>query len=234
MKNNYINYRKTNNYFRKKNNEGFAADKQGNLKQRPQFAKKDYDKELVKSIKDGGLFTKFIMSGLDLIITSTITFTNTIFRICFKDGFNSLISNEDSLGKISKKELAKSSVYIDLIYFRYLLTLVCPPIGVFLSKGIRYGWFNILVTSVLCYLNYFVGIIYAFLICFSNKYAEIYFNKEKLNLEKYKIELKNENIDLDARKYNLLAMLVLIFLTFLGIFGLVKLFSKINIIKNKN
>ncbi len=42
------------------------------------------DKELVKSIKDGGLFTKFIMSGLDLIITSTITFTNTIFRICFK------------------------------------------------------------------------------------------------------------------------------------------------------
>lgn len=223
--------KKKNNYLKQKINEGFVADKNGNLKRRPEFAKKDYDKELIKSIKEGGLFTKFVMSGLDLIVSSTIYLINTLVRICFKDGFNSLVSNEDSLGKISKKELARSSVYIDLIYFRYILTLVCPPIGVFLSKGLRYGWFNILVTCILCYLNYFVGIVYAYLICFNNKYAEIYFNKEKLNLEKYKKELKNENIDLDARKYNLLAMIVLIFLTFIGIFGLAKLFSKISVIK---
>ena len=151
---------------------------------------------------------------------------NETLKIFFDFGFNYLPATE-SVGKITKKELAKSSVYVDYIYLRYVITLVFPPIGIFLSKGIKYGWVNILIASFLCYLNYFIAIIYAFVITFNNKYADLYIQSERNKLQKFKKELKEEdNIDLDKRRSNLLAILVILVILLFVIFSVLKLFNK--------
>ena len=58
---------------------------------------------------------------------------------------------------------------------RYFITILYPPFGVFLNKGI-YGWFNIFIAFILCYIHYVLGIIYAFIICSRNRYADLYEN----------------------------------------------------------
>lgn len=206
--------------------EGFVADKNGNLKRRQDFVVKKNDNEILQEIKEGNVFGQFVISGIDLVVNNTIKMFNNIFVFCFKDGFNSM-SNTSDIGNINKEELARSSLYIDYVYLRYLITLILPPIGIFLSKGIKYGWVNILIASILCYINYIVAIIYAFVITFHNKYADMYFNKQKKNLQKYKTELKEiDNIDLDKRKRNLLSIFVLLVI-FLGmVYGIIKLFNK--------
>jgi len=57
------------------------------------------------------------------------------------------------------------------------MTVMMPPFGVFLSKGI-YGWFNILVCMILTYVHYLVGIVYAIVITMRNRYADQYEDKQ--------------------------------------------------------
>lgn len=57
--------------------------------------------------------------------------------------------------------------------FRLALTILTPPIGVFLSKGVK-GWFSMIITVIICYFNYFIGIIYAIVITMNSKYADKY------------------------------------------------------------
>jgi uncharacterized membrane protein YqaE (UPF0057 family) len=59
------------------------------------------------------------------------------------------------------------------------MTVLMPPFGVFLSKGM-YGWFNILVCILLTYMNYLAGIVYAFVITMRNRYADQYEDHEMI------------------------------------------------------
>tara|TARA_B100000927_G_scaffold193578_1_gene156133 strand:- start:26 stop:673 length:648 start_codon:yes stop_codon:yes gene_type:complete len=63
---------------------------------------------------------------------------------------------------------------------RYLITLLVPPLGVYLSKGLM-GWFNIIITFILTYIHFFLGAIYAFVITHRNRYADRY---EKVEYER--------------------------------------------------
>lgn len=58
-------------------------------------------------------------------------------------------------------------------YPRYIMTVLLPPIGVFMGKGL-YGTFNVFVCLIITYVNYFAGIIYAFIITNRNRYADQY------------------------------------------------------------
>jgi uncharacterized membrane protein YqaE (UPF0057 family) len=73
---------------------------------------------------------------------------------------------------------------ISLKFFRYTMTVLMPPMGIFLSKGL-YGWFNIIVCAVITYINFLAGIIYAFVITMRNRYADQY--------EEYQIKKAIEN-----------------------------------------
>ena len=48
-----------------------------------------------------------------------------------------------------------------------------PPIGIFMSKGL-YGWVNILLSIMLMYISYPIGIIYGMLISFNSYYSDYY------------------------------------------------------------
>jgi uncharacterized membrane protein YqaE (UPF0057 family) len=120
---------------------------------------------LILSLVDmvSSLFIKLLVLLLQL---STIAFdwvNNLIFG-----NFKGLIPNEIKKGKV-----------ISMKWFRYAMTVLMPPFGVFLSKGV-YGWFNILVCVILTYINYLLGIIYAFVITMRNRYADQYEDNEMI------------------------------------------------------
>jgi uncharacterized membrane protein YqaE (UPF0057 family) len=53
------------------------------------------------------------------------------------------------------------------------MTVLMPPVGVFMGKGC-YGVFNVFICLVLTYINYLAGIVYAFVITMRNRYADQY------------------------------------------------------------
>jgi uncharacterized membrane protein YqaE (UPF0057 family) len=128
--------------------------------------------QLTKLVGRPGPITGILLSILDAITTflirivlllmqiSTIAF-DWVMNLIFGN-FSAIIPNAIRKGKV-----------ISLKWFRYAMTIMMPPFGVFLSKGI-YGWFNILVCGVLTYINFLLGIIYAFVITMRNRYADQY------------------------------------------------------------
>ena len=80
--------------------------------------------------------------------------------------FNGIIPSSLKQGKV-----------VSMKWFRYAMTVLMPPFGVFLNKGI-YGWFNILVCMLLTYINYLLGIVYAIVITMRNRYADQYEDKQ--------------------------------------------------------
>ena len=56
----------------------------------------------------------------------------------------------------------------DMWYVRTIITILFPPLGVFMAKGL-YGMGDIVMTSILTTLFYFPGLIYAFAVISSSK-----------------------------------------------------------------
>jgi len=71
---------------------------------------------------------------------------------------------------IIPKSFKKGKV-ITTKFFRYTLNVLMPPFGIMLSKGV-FGWFSILVCTLITYVNFFAGIVYAFVITSRNRYAD--------------------------------------------------------------
>ena len=99
-----------------------------------------------------------------LLQISSLAFDFT-YNLIFGN-FNGIIPGDLKKGKI-----------VSMKWFRYAMTVMMPPFGVFLNKGI-YGWFNILVCILLTYVNYLVGIIYAIVITMRNRYADQYEDRQ--------------------------------------------------------
>jgi len=58
-------------------------------------------------------------------------------------------------------------------FMRYVMTILLPPIGVFMGKGM-YGIFNVFICLIITYINYIAGIVYAIVITMRNRYADQY------------------------------------------------------------
>lgn len=106
--------------------------------------------------------------------------------------------------------------------FRYIITLLMPPVGVLMGKGL-YGWFNMLITMILCYVSYPLGIIYAFIITADNRYADRF---EKTDIARVKQIQQAARSD-DEEEANMYAFLgtaafvvlfLVVFITFLSYF----------------
>ena len=81
-----------------------------------------------------------------------------------KNQNNSLLFWNGIQGKHYNKctgKCKKTAGGIDLWYFRTLLTILFPPLGIFLAKGFS-GIKQILICCILTMCFYFPGLIYAF------------------------------------------------------------------------
>ena len=134
--------------------------------------------QLTKLVGRPGPITGIVLSAVDAITTLFIKFMVLLLQIStiafdwvnnmIFGNFKGLIPNEIKRGKV-----------LSMKWFRYAMTVLMPPFGVFLSKGV-YGWFNILVCVILTYINYLLGIVYAFVITMRNRYADQYEDNEMI------------------------------------------------------
>lgn len=133
---------------------------------------------LQKAIGRPGPITGIVLSALDAITTLLIRLSLLLLQIsslAFDFTHNYIFGNFNGIIPSS----LKTGKVVSLKWFRYAMTVMMPPFGVFLNKGM-YGWFNILVCCILTYINYLLGIIYAFVICMRNRYADQYEDRQMM------------------------------------------------------
>ena len=119
-----------------------------------------------------GPVTGFIIAIVDTAVTLLLKFFLNIFTLS-TDGFNWLYNILfGNFRGIIPSSLSGGAV-ISMRFFRYLMTVIMPPFGILLSKGL-YGWFSILVCIIITYVNYMAGIIYAFVLTSRNRYTDQY------------------------------------------------------------
>ena len=93
----------------------------------------------------------------------------TISQIAFDYVYNMMFGAFDGIIPSS----AIGGTVISMKFFRYLVTVLMPPFGILVTKGL-YGWFSVLVCIIITYVNFLAGIIYAFVITSRNRYADQY------------------------------------------------------------
>jgi len=173
--------------------------------------------ELTKLVGRPGPITGLVLSLIDSVTSFIIRFVLLLINIATISftWINNLIFG--NFNGILPQSINKGTI-ISLKWFRYTMTLLMPPVGVFLSKGL-YGWFNIFVCLLITYLNYIAGIIYAFVITMNNRYADQYEDQQMI-----KAIANNETESLtDGNIYSLLSII-----GFCGIiFGFILLMIKI-------
>jgi uncharacterized membrane protein YqaE (UPF0057 family) len=131
---------------------------------------------LQQAVGRPGPITGIVLSALDALTGLIIRFSLLVLQIsslAFDFTYNLIFGNFNG---IIPSSLKKGKV-VSMKWFRYAMTVMMPPFGVFLNKGI-YGWFNILVCILLTYVNYLLGIIYAIVITMRNRYADQYEDKQ--------------------------------------------------------
>jgi len=161
---------------------------------------------LQQAIGRPGPITGIVLSALDALIGLIIKFALLLLQIAslaFDFTYNLIFGNFNGLIPSSLKK----GKIVSMKWFRYLMTVLLPPFGVFLNKGI-YGWFNILICMILTYIHYLLGIVYAIVITMRNRYADQYEDKQM------KIALANNppeevKADLDALIGSLAFVLIL-------------------------
>jgi uncharacterized membrane protein YqaE (UPF0057 family) len=123
-----------------------------------------------------GPITGIILSLFDIVVTLFLKLTFNLLRIstyAFEWVNNITFGN---FAGIIPSSLKKGKV-ISMKFFRYIMTVLMPPFGVLLSKGL-YGWFNVIVCMIITYINFLAGIVYAFVITSRNRYADQYEERE--------------------------------------------------------
>ncbi len=102
---------------------------------------------------------------------------------CFKFVQNTFFS--DFKGFLAGKLKSKNGTCFEYTFFRYFMTLMLPPMGVFLSRGIS-SWYNILICGLLCFIKYFPGLIYALIVMQNAPYSKRYQEMKRARLAKLK------------------------------------------------
>lgn len=128
------------------------------------------DDKLANMIGKPGPITGLILTLFDMVVTLVLKILFNLLTIttyAFEWVNNMTFGN---FAGIIPTSLTKGKV-ISMKFFRYTMTMLMPPFGVLLSKGI-YGWFNILVCIIITYINFIAGIIYAFVITSRNRYSD--------------------------------------------------------------
>jgi uncharacterized membrane protein YqaE (UPF0057 family) len=151
--------------------------------------KKTEDKK--KSVANGGgpIGKIFMFLIKDVFIDGLLKgFYNTIVDI-FNEGFSFIdeMFFSDFKGVLAGKFKSKKGMCFEYTYFRYFITIMIPPMGVFLARGLA-AWYNIAICAFLCMIYYFPGLIYAFIVIQTAPYANRYQEMKREKLKKAKEE----------------------------------------------
>jgi uncharacterized membrane protein YqaE (UPF0057 family) len=103
----------------------------------------------------------------------------------------------DFKGILAGKFKSKKGMCFEYTYFRYFITIMIPPMGIFLSRGIT-ACVNIIICAFLCMINYYPGLIYAFIVIQTAPYANHYANMKRDRLRKAKNEAGSPEESADA------------------------------------
>lgn len=96
----------------------------------------------------------------------------SIFKWLVRETFNftyDMLVPKDMSGKLGIKGGTKYCV--NKLYWRYFLTMLCPPAGVFMAYGIS-GWVQIIICCILSILYYVPGFVYALIVMNRSDVAE--------------------------------------------------------------
>lgn len=164
-------------------------------------AQQKRDEEKRKSmVNGGGPFAKlfiFIIKDIfyDILLT---TFYNMIIDILADSfAFVDHMFFSDFKGILAGKFKSKKGMCFEYTYFRYFITIMIPPMGIFLSRGIT-ACVNIVICAFLCMINYYPGLIYAFIVIQTAPYANHYANMKRDKLRKAKSEVGSPEESADA------------------------------------
>ena len=107
----------------------------------------------------------FVFQLIGSMISLVMDFSSGGFRLVYDriyDTGTDLIPNSQKFG-----------VAFSMKPIRVLLTVMVPPLAVFLSKGVM-GYFNIILCFILTYISFPLGVVYAFVVTYKNRYADRY------------------------------------------------------------
>lgn len=148
----------------------------------------------------------------------TLPTFNFVWNLMFSE-FHGVFAGKDKDG-----DCYNSSV------LRYVITILLPPMGVFMSKGLS-GWPSIGICSVLTLFHMFPGIIYAFIVTYDNRYADRYQQKELERIEKAK---KERGVNADSAKYSFVGLVISVSLLLGFIYTLMNIAKIMASITTKN
>lgn len=138
---------------------------------------------LIKDVFYDILLTTFYNMIID-ILADSFAFVDDMFFSDFK-------------GILAGKFKSKKGMCFEYTYFRYFITIMIPPMGIFLSRGIT-SMVNIAICAFLCMINYYPGLIYAFIVIQTAPYANHYANMKRDKLLKAKNEAGSPEESADA------------------------------------
>ena len=124
------------------------------------------------AFKGRGPIASFVCTVLEIILKAVMNVFKLLFDIwvmIFKGIWNILFGFFDGIfGNLTpgKKTSCGKSYYM-----RYMITILFPPAGVFMAKGIN-GIFHIIVCCFLTLLLYFPGLVYAIIIMKGSKHND--------------------------------------------------------------
>lgn len=111
--------------------------------------------------------------------------------------------------------------------FRYIVTILAPPVGIFMAKGL-YGWPSIMISVLLTFFHAFPGIIYAIIVTHKSRYADRYEQRERDEIERIK-KLRLEAGMTARSKYGILSISVAVGLLVLSVYWIAKFAKAISI-----
>lgn len=177
--------------------------------------------QMKKEMQNSGIIALIMMYVWDMFVELVVGFVFDIFDImffAFDYTYTQLFGNYTGVFPGAEKY----GMMFSYKTIRYIITLVLPPVGVFMGKGL-FGWFNILVCLALCYVNYVAGIIYAFLVTADNRYADRFERVDVNRVHDMQTKVRTDEEEKNSR-YALLGTMMFILIMIITIIGFLSYF----------
>ncbi len=123
----------------------------------------------------------------------------------------------DFKGFLAGKLKQKRGTCFEYTFFRYFMTLMLPPMGIFLARGIS-GWYNILLCGLLCFVKYFPGLIYALIVIQNAPYSKRYQEMKRKKLENTKGQFQTDKSGIEVSYTPLLFFILAMIVTILAVY----------------
>jgi uncharacterized membrane protein YqaE (UPF0057 family) len=172
-------------------------------------------------IANQGPLSLFVIGIFDFVIETAMKLLQMVWDFA-GFGFDAVFGPVYAAGSDIIPNAEKFGTMVSMKPFRIFLTVLIPPLGIFLSKGL-YSWFNILICFILMYVNFALGSIYALIITFRNRYGDRYEEAEYKRLtfiKAYVASCMGSDVAAEAEKDQSWGPLIISMVFLVGFIGL--------------